>query len=84
MLNLMTAVPTVTASVIKTYIRGTFSWSVSSQLNPANQAVAQSSAGVLGGYTVIAEPKSVAGTEPPQYQLEGFVSVVNTNAAPTR
>jgi hypothetical protein len=83
-MNLMTVVPTVTASVTKTYIRGTFVWSVSSQLNPANQAVAQSSAGVLAGYTVVAAPQSVAGTEPPKYQLEGFVSVVNTNAAPTR
>lgn len=84
LMNLMTVVPTVTASVTKTYIRGTFVWSVSSQLNPASQAVAQSSAGVLGGYTVSAEPKSVAGAEPPRYQLEGFVSVVNTNSAPTR
>lgn len=80
----MANVPVVTASVTKTYIRGDFLWRVSSQLSPADIAIAQTGPGVLSRYTVVAVPESVAGAAAPQYQLEGFVSVVNSNPNPVR
>lgn len=76
-LNLMTITPVITATVTRTVIRGTFAWAVSSQLTPANQAIAQSSNGILGRYTVTATPQAVAGSDAPVYQLEGVVSVSN-------
>jgi hypothetical protein len=82
--GLMSAMPVVTATVTKTYIRGEFVWGISSILTPSDLAVAQGSAGVLSRYTVVATPEPVPGAAPPQYQLEGFVTVVNANPNPVR
>lgn len=84
LLGLMSAMPVVTATVTKTYIRGEFVWGVSSSLTPSDIAVDQGGPGVLSRYTVVAAPEPVPGAPPPQYQLEGFVTVVNANPSPVR
>jgi hypothetical protein len=75
-LGLMSATPLITTAVTKTYIKGSFTWSVKTQLNPTNQAIAQGSSGALGSYTVAATPEPVPGSDP-QYQLQGMVTVQN-------
>lgn len=77
----MTVEPLIVAQVTRTYIRGSFYWTVSTHLAPTNQAILQGSMdGVQGRYTVIAAPQAIAGTEAAQYLLEGVVSVSNPDS----
>jgi len=80
-LGLRQAVPSVTAQITRTAVRGTFSWTLSTELTPANQAISQGSLGQMGRYTVIATPVPVPGAAVAQYQIDGVTTISNTDAA---